>query len=71
MRVRQAPLPLSGRACHARRMEEKSKHPPQPAADPAPPTGQPAQPSQQDLMHKGLPKKKVAKALEEFDGDEA
>ena len=59
-------------------MEEKKPDPlqqsalQQPAAQPRRDTEHPEQPAptQHDLMHKALPKKDVAKGLEEFDGDE-
>ena len=49
------PDPLLQPATVPRRETEQPKHP---------------APTQHDQMHKSLPKKKVANALEDFDGDE-
>lgn len=46
-------------------MQEKRPEPEDLAESPQPPA-----PTQHDQMRKDLPKKKVAHALEEFDGDE-
>jgi hypothetical protein len=50
---------------------QKTEGTPQQKLDESKTTPEKKSPSQQDMMRKDLPKKSVANALEDFDGDEA